>query len=355
MKEFADIIRNALPVFKSIPDALYYGIWMLLVAGALLGVVSVIAGITSWVERRVAGRMMSRFGPNRVGPQGSLQWIADGIKCLLKEDLIPALADKPLFRLAPYIVFAGMFATWVVFPFSKKIIVADLNIGILYVLAVSSLVVIGILMAGWASNNKWSLLGAMRAVAQIVSYEVPSVLAVLSVVLVSGTLSMQGIVEHQRGGSGVLRWNIFHDPFLFIAFFVFFIAQIAEGNRTPFDLPEAESELVAGYSTEYSGMRFVMFYFAEWANLFVIGAVSSTLFFGGWEGPFIAGIHWFILKSCFFVFLLMWIRWTLPRLRVDQLMTLSWKYLTPFAFVCLVGAAAWILFLPDRYFMGMLK
>lgn len=355
MIEFADYLRDTFTFLKLLPLQVYYIIWMLIIAFVLLGIVALIAGITSWIERRIAGRMMSRYGPNRVGPQGFLQWIADGVKCLLKEDLIPASADRPLFRMAPYVVFTGMFATWLAFPFSRRIIAADLNIGILYILAVSSLVVIGIIMAGWASNNKWSLLGAMRSAAQIISYEVPSILSVLTVVLVTGTLRMQGIVETQVGKGGALRWNIFHSPFLFIAFFVFFIAQIAEGNRTPFDLPEAESELVAGYSTEYSGMRFVLFYFAEWANLFVISAVATTLFLGGWEGPLLDGIHWFVIKCCVLVFLLIWIRWTLPRLRVDQLMALSWKYLTPIAFFCLLGASLWVVLLPDRYFMGLLR
>jgi len=355
MIEIARNLREMFPFLTILPLTLYYTLWMFLISFVILGVVALIAGITSWVERRIAGRMMSRYGPNRVGPQGFLQWIADGLKCLLKEDLIPDTADKPLFRVAPYVVFTGMFATWLAFPFSRKIIAADLNIGILYVLAISSLVVIGIIMAGWASNNKWSLLGAMRSAAQIISYEVPSIISVLVVVLISGTLRMQGIVENQVGPGGLLRWNIFHSPFLLISFFVFFIAQIAEGNRTPFDLPEAESELVAGYSTEYSGMRFVLFYFAEWANLFVISAVTTVLFLGGWEGPVLDGIHWFLLKSCFLVFVLIWVRWTLPRLRVDQLMTLSWKYLTPIAFFCLLGTALWVLYLPSRHFFGMLR
>ncbi len=355
MIEFADYLRDTFDFLKLIPQKIYYILWMFLIAFVILGIVALIAGVTSWVERRVAGRMMSRYGPNRVGPQGFLQWVADGVKCLLKEDLIPESADKPLFRIAPYIVFTGMFATWLALPFSKKIIAADINIGILYILAVSSLVVIGIIMAGWASNNKWALLGAMRSAAQIISYEVPAIISVLAVLLVSGTLRMQGIVESQVGAGGILRWNIFHNPFLFIAFFVFFIAQIAEGNRTPFDLPEAESELVAGYSTEYSGMRFVLFYFAEWANLFVISAVATVLFFGGWEGPGIDGIHWFLLKSCTLVFILIWIRWTLPRLRVDQLMNMSWKYLTPIAFFCLLGTALWVACFQERHFFGLLR
>lgn len=355
MLEFSNLLREKIELLRSIPENVFYLIWMFIVAIIYLAVLALIAGITSWVERRIAGRMMSRYGPNRVGPQGFLQWIADGVKCLLKEDLIPETADKPLFRLAPYIVFTGMFATWLALPFSRKIIAGDINIGILYILAISSLVVIGIIMAGWASNNKWALLGAMRSAAQIISYEVPSILSVLTVLLVSGTLRMQGIVESQVGAGGILRWNIFHSPFLFIAFFIFFIAQIAEGNRTPFDLPEAESELVAGYSTEYSGMRFVLFYFAEWANLFVISAVSTALFLGGWEGPFVDGLHWFLVKTCFLVFVLMWIRWTLPRLRVDQLMTLSWKYLTPIAFFCLLGTAVWLIFFPSSHFFGLLR
>ncbi len=323
--------------------------------GALVVFVFVlpVAGITSWVERRVWARMQSRIGPNRVGPQGFLQWLADGVKNLLKEDVIPAAADRPLFALAPYLVVAGFVATFVAIPFSSVLIIADLNIGILYITAVTGLVVVGILMAGWASNNKWSLIGGIRSAAQIVSYEIPAGLSVFPIVLLTGTLSMQGIVEQQ--GWQPWRWFVFANPFTFVAFFVFFVAALAEGNRTPFDLPEADSELVAGFCTEYSGMRYLLFFLAEWGNLYVIGAVVTTLFLGGWRVPRFTdnllvltplefGV--FFLKAYFFVFVSMWVRATLPRVRVDQLMALCWKYLVPIALVNAVGTAVWLTFVP---------
>jgi NADH-quinone oxidoreductase subunit H len=316
--------------------------------------VAPLAGVTSWLERRVWARMQSRVGPNRVGPQGILQWLADGIKNLLKEDIIPTDADKWLFSLAPYVVFVGFLATFVVIPFGGHLIVADLNIGILYILAVTSLVVVGILMAGWSSNNKWSLLGGMRSAAQIVSYEIPAGLAILNIVLVAGTLSMQGIIKNQ--GWAPWDWYLFYNPFTFTAFFLYFTAALAEGNRTPFDIPEAESELVAGYVTEYSGMRFLFFFFAEWGNLYVIGAVATTLFLGGWQippvtdNPTLQGVLQFILffvKAYLWVFVAMWVRATLPRVRVDQLMSLCWKYMVPLSFVCLLGTAIWMLIWPQ--------
>jgi NADH-quinone oxidoreductase subunit H len=341
--------------FAEVPRQAVYAIAMLLAAFAVLSFfVAPLAGVTSWLERRVWARMQSRVGPNRVGPQGILQWLADGIKNLLKEDIIPADADKWLFSLAPYVVFVGFLATFVVIPFGGHLIVADLNIGILYILAVTSLVVVGILMAGWSSNNKWSLLGGMRSAAQIVSYEIPAGLAVLNIVLVAGTLSMQGIINNQ--GWAPWDWYLFYNPFTFAAFFLYFTAALAEGNRTPFDIPEAESELVAGYVTEYSGMRFLFFFFAEWGNLYVIGAVATTLFLGGWQippvtdNPTLQGVMQFILffvKAYLWVFVAMWVRATLPRVRVDQLMSLCWKYMVPLSFVCLLGTAIWMLIWPQ--------
>lgn len=341
--------------FAGVPVELAYAAAMLLGAFVVLSFfVAPLAGITSWLERRVWARMQSRVGPNRVGPQGVLQWLADGIKNLLKEDIIPAAADRRLFALAPYVVFVGFFATFVVIPFGSSLIVADLNIGILYLLAVTSLVVVGILMAGWSSNNKWSLLGGMRSAAQIVSYEIPAGLAVLNIVLLAGTLSMQGIIQNQ--GWAPWDWYLFYSPFTFAAFFLYFTAALAEGNRTPFDIPEAESELVAGYVTEYSGMRFLFFFFAEWGNLYVIGAVATTLFLGGWQippvtdNPFLKGVLEFVTffaKAYLWVFVAMWVRATLPRVRVDQLMSLCWKYMVPLSFLCLLGTALWMVIWPE--------
>jgi NADH-quinone oxidoreductase subunit H len=356
MQAYIDqLIRDG--AFAGMPKEVVYAIGMVLVAFVVLSVfVAPLAGVTSWLERRVWARMQSRVGPNRVGPQGILQWLADGIKNLLKEDLIPAAADSKLFSLAPYIVFMGFLCTFVVIPFGASLIVADLNIGILYVLAVTSLVVVGILMAGWASNNKWSLLGGMRSAAQIVSYEIPAGVSVVTIVFLAGTMSMQGIINAQ--GWGPWDWFLFHNPFTFATFFLYFTAALAEGNRTPFDIPEAESELVAGYVTEYSGMRFLFFFFAEWGNLYVIGAVATTLFLGGWQVPSwwvfddypvllgIAQFTTFFLKAYLWVFVAMWVRATLPRVRVDQLMGLCWKYMVPLSFICLLGTIGFM-FVPD--------
>jgi NADH-quinone oxidoreductase subunit H len=332
-------------------------LWIVVVAVLVLAFMAMFAGITSWVERRIAGRIMSRVGPNRVGPVGVLQWIADGLKCFLKEDVIPAEVDKPLFRSAPYLIFAATFAAFAALPFGYGIVASNIDIGILYVSAITTLVVLGILLAGWSSNNKWSLLGGIRSAAQIVSYEIPSGLAILSVVVLAGSLNMQEIIKQQGGYPW--DWFVFHNPFTFMAFFIFFASILAEGNRTPFDLPEAESELVAGYFTEYSGMRFVFFFFAEWANIWVMSAVITTLFLGGWQIPGVKDLSviiantttvgkllWTLLsvvvfcaKALFLVFVIIWVRWTLPRLRVDQLMTMCWKYFVPIGFINLMGSA----------------
>src|SRR4029077_6051172 len=343
--------------FAGAPKEAVYAGAMVLVAFVVLSVfVAPLAGVTSWLERRVWARVQSRVGPNRVGPQGILQWLADGIKNLLKEDLIPSAADATLFSLAPYVVFMGFLCTFVVVPFGSQLIVADLDIGILYILAVTSLVVVGILMAGWSSKNKWSLLGGMRSAAQIVSYEIPAGLSILTIVFLSGTMSMQGIIKQQ--GWAPWDWFLFNNPFTFAAFFLYFTAALAEGNRTPFDIPEAESELVAGYVTEYSGMRFLFFFFAEWGNLYVIGAVATTLFLGGWQVPPLAifdnhpvllGIAQFVtffVKAYLWVFVAMWVCATLPGVRVDQLMALCWKYMVPLSFICLLGTIGFM-FVPE--------
>ncbi|HZM15617.1 MAG TPA: NADH-quinone oxidoreductase subunit NuoH [Candidatus Krumholzibacteria bacterium] len=335
--------------------ALLYAAGMLVFASLILLLwVAPLAGFTSFIERRIAARIQSRVGPNRVGPQGILQWIADGLKCLLKEDLIPRDADPILFKIAPYLVFMGMFGTFAVLPFAEKLIVADLNVGLFYLVAVTAFIAVGIIMAGWASNNKWALLGGMRSANQIVSYEIPSGMALLAVVLASGTMSTQGIIREQ--GWLPWDWNLFRTPFLFIAFFIYFIAALAESNRTPFDLPEGESELVAGYNTEYSGMRFAFFFLAEWAELYVIAAVATLAFLGGWQVPSfvpdggrtLVQVLCFVCKSFFWMFVIIWIRWTLPRVRVDQMMELCWKYLVPMGFVVLVGTAVWETFVPRQ-------
>ncbi|MGO9602854.1 MAG: NADH-quinone oxidoreductase subunit NuoH [Candidatus Binataceae bacterium] len=320
------------------------------------------AGIVTWLERRVWARIQSRVGPNRVGPQGFLQWLADGIKGICKEDLIPAEADAPLFKLAPYLVMLAFILPWSVMPFSSSLILADLNVGILFFTAVTALTVVGVLMAGWASNDKWSLIGGIRSAAQIVSYEIPAGLSIFPVVLMTGTLSMQGIIRAQ--GWSPQHWFLFANPFTFVAANILFISALAEGNRTPFDLPEAESELVAGFATEYSGMRYTFFFMAEWGNLFLVGALVVTLFLGGWRFPHVSNslvvmnileLITFNVKVLAVVFLSMWIRATLPRVRIDQLMTLCWKYFVPISFADMIGTAVWVAIWPDgNAFMGYL-
>jgi len=363
MQDFLDSLI-AQGYFSGVPTGLVYAVGMIVFAAIVLLVFILnVAGGTTFVERRVWARIQSRVGPNRVGPQGILQWLVDGIKLLMKEDLIPAAADRILFSLAPYIVMMGFVAAFVVLPFGSHLIIADMSVGILYLTAVTSLVVVGILMAGWASNNKWSLIGGIRSAAQIVSYEIPAGLSIFPIVLMTGTLSMQGIIRAQ--GWAPWNWFVFSTPFTFIAFFIFFTSALAEGNRTPFDLPEADSELVAGFVTEYSGVRYLIFFMAEWGNLYVIGAVVTTLFLGGWQIPpvtdnvvlrAILEFLTFFIKSYFWVLVAMWVRATLPRTRVDQLMSVCWKYLVPFAFINMLGTALWVVLFPNgdgvvHYFM----
>jgi NADH-quinone oxidoreductase subunit H len=353
VQQFLDGLIQRWGVGPGLPTWLFYLAGMLFFAGLLLLLwVAPLAGFTSFFERRIAARMQSRVGPNRVGPQGILQWVADGLKCLLKEDLIPRDADAFLFKVAPYLVFTGMFATFAVLPFSEALVAADLNVGVFYLMAITAFVAVGIIMAGWASNNKWALLGGMRSAAQIVSYEIPSGLALLAVVLTAGTMSTQGIIRDQ--GWAPWQWNVFRTPFLCAAFFVYFIAALAEINRTPFDLPEGESELVAGYNTEYSGMRFAMFFLAEWADCYVISAIATLAFLGGWQVPGfvpegllpLAQVLTFIAKAFLLLFVVIWVRWTLPRIRIDQMMEVCWKYLVPIGFVNLLGTAVWVAFVP---------
>jgi NADH:ubiquinone oxidoreductase subunit H len=423
---------------------------MFAAAGLVFGFVLNFAGMFIFFERRIASRMQSRVGPNRVGPQGLLQFMVDGLKCLFKEDLVPKDADQILFRSAPYFVVLGMTLAFAALPFSSALIASDINIGLLFVLGVTSLVVIGLLLGGWGSNSKWALLGGMRSAAQVVSYEIPAGIAAMCVIVIGGSLSMQDLIKVQAGAPW--NWTIFHSPFVAASFFIFFIASLAEGNRTPFDLPEAESELVSGYNTEYSGMRFLMFFLGEFANVWIMCAVPVVLYLGGWQIPWgtteagvvqpwllsAAGVILFVMligaaapavaiavqiaryrqpaqraidkaeipgspkqvqvvrlalkggvdgaialhgggalllvlaalgqfmlkdpellkvrdvisiqglefgifmaKTLVLVFIVIQLRWTLPRLRVDQMMTLCWKYLVPLSFVCVLGTLLW--------------
>ncbi len=312
-----------------------------------------------YLERKVSAHMQDRLGPMRVGWHGWKQTIADIIKLIQKEDIVAKDNDKLLFNVAPVVVFTGSYAAFAVIPFSSMFIGSELDLGIFYIVAVTGLSVAGILMAGWASNNKYSLLGSMRSVAQIVSYEIPTILVILSVVMVTETMSLQTLSQIQTGY--IWNWMIFGGPgtsitkfllipFMVIGFLVIYISTLAEVNRTPFDIPEAESELVSGYHTEYSGMKFAMFFLAEYANMFAVSAIVVAIFLGGYQSPIgylgnlfntpwlipIEQFFWFTAKGMFFVFVQMWLRWTLPRLRVDQLMTTSWKYLIPITFVNLI-------------------
>ena len=306
-----------------------------------------------YAERKIAGFMQDRLGPMRVGPYGLLQTVADAVKLMFKEAIYPAGADKKLFLLAPCLVVIGAFLSFVVIPFGSRLFTADLNVGVFYVVAVSSLSTVGLIMAGWASNNKYALFGAMRSAAQIVSYEIPAVMSLLTVVMMVGSLSLQDIVRAQSGG--LAHWFVFrYFPIMPVAFIVFFTAGLAECNRTPFDIPEAESELVAGFHTEYSGFFFAMFFMAEYTEMFIISSVASVLFLGGWAsplpndlqqiGPVGLGPVWLMAKALGGVFIMMWLRWTLPRLRVDQLMHVAWKVLLPISMTLVVvvgGLAIW--------------
>ena len=310
-----------------------------------------------YAERRVSAFIQGRLGPNRVGPQGLLQPIADGIKFLMKEDIIPDGVNKPIYLLAPVIMLIPALMTFAVIPFGSDITlfgrqiplqVADVNVGILYVLALTSIGVYGIVLAGWSSNSKYSLLGGLRSAAQLISYELAMGLAVVSIILLSGSLKLNDIVADQQGY--LFSWNVFKQP---VAFIIFLIAVYAETNRLPFDLSEAEQELVGGYHTEYSSMKFAMFFMAEYANMITAAALTVTLFFGGWDVPLInetslgiwgtvLSVLSFILKMGFFLFLFIWVRWTFPRFRYDQLMKIGWKVMLPIALLNIFITAGYL-------------
>ena len=343
-----------------------------MVAFIAVNYTAVFGGVSTWVERRVAGRMQSRIGPNRTGAAGFLAWVADAVKMVLKEDTIPGSADNLLFRAAPYFSMVGLLLPFVVLPFGESTVVTDMNVGVFYVTAVTAFVVVGILVSGWASNSKWALFGGIRGAAQVLSYEIPAGIALMVPVLMAGTLSLQGIVRAQGGWPW--QWFVFQNPAALVAFFIAVTSSLAEGNRTPFDLPEAESELVAGYHAEYSGFRLAIFLMVEWANMWIMAGLAVTLFLGGWQIPGVspemyehargAGLlptlPWFLLqaasmlafiiKTWALVFLFIWLRWTLPRVRVDQMMSLCWKYLVPGAFVCFIVTLLWQLLVPPLGF-----
>jgi NADH-quinone oxidoreductase subunit H len=300
----------------------------------VLALVQVNALFLVWLERKVAAHIQLRIGPKEVGPFGILQTIVDGVKLVSKELITPRHVDKKLFMLAPVAIFLPVLVSFVVIPFSEKLQIRDLNVGLLVIFAFSTFNVLAILVGGWASNNKYSLLGAVRSVAQNVAYEIPLLLTVLSALLWSNSLQMSKIVESQS-----TVWNAFWMP---VAALIYLICATAETNRAPFDIPEAESELVAGFHTEYGGMRFALFFLAEYSNMLIVAAVATTLFFGGWKPlPFLGflpvpGLIWFLAKTYVLIFVVIWVRWTFPRLRFDQLMNFCWKIMIPAALLHLI-------------------
>ena len=330
--------------------ALFLGVFTVW-AAPITGFISLVGLVSIWLERKISAHIQCRVGPMEVGYHGALQTLADGIKLLGKEDLVPDKADRLLFALAPMIVFATTFVSFAAIPFSEKAIIADFDLGIFFLLAVGSMEVIGVVMAGWASNNKWSLFGAVRAATQVVSYEIPLGLSVITMVALAGTMSTIGMTEAQAGW--FTNWFLFRNPFVWIAFLIFYISSLAECQRAPFDLPEAESELVSGFHTEYSGMRFAIFFLAEYGKMYLVCAMAVVMFLGGWYTgiPFIdqidglvgnlIGAATMVLKSFLLVCVQMWIRWTLPRIRLDQMMDLCLKYLLPFSLGTLVLSTLW--------------
>ena len=368
-----------------------------IVLSAFLPAISLIAMFSIWWERKVAGHIQCRVGPMHTGGwHGWSQSLADGLKLILKEDLIPAGADAFLFRLAPYLAFAPVFAAFLALPFGPQFVFeAGLSIGVLYVLAVLSVEVMGVILAGWGSNSKWSIYGAMREACQMVSYEIPLGISILCGVIIAGTMNLVELSYLQ--GAGLWDWFLFHNPFVFAAFFLYFVASLAENKRAPFDLPESESELVAGFHTEYSGLRFSFFFFAEYASMFVVGGIQTALFLGGWNSPLagtgwdpiywmigydavtagqayfngavtggwsqmaeamelstmglvvlnVYSLAWFTLKVFTLIFIQIWLRWTLPRIRIDQVMYACVKVLLPLSLVTFLGTAVWVWAVPQ--------
>ena len=326
--------------------------WSLPVASVMLSLVPILIvfpmlfAITTVLERKGLGRIQNRYGPNRVGPFGFLQFAADGIKALIKEDVVPRAADKVVHFLAPVMLVVPAILVYAVLPVGRNMVAIDLDAGLLFFFAVGAASELAVFMAGWSSRNKYALLGAMRAVAQMVSYEIPLILSTITVVMMAGTLSPVKIVEAQGTYAGLLPdWFVF-TPWGFMGFILFLIAANAESNRSPFDLPEGESELIAGYFTEYSGFKFALFFLAEYLSLFAVSGLGITLFLGGWQSPLpgldlIPSWAWFFAKLLALIVLFIWTRGTLPRLRVDQLMNFAWKFMLPLSLLNLITAAVW--------------
>lgn len=313
---------------------------------ALLAVFASLFAVTTVLERKGLGRIQNRYGPNRVGPFGFLQPLADGIKSLTKEDIVPLAADRTVHFLAPIVLVLAAFTMYAVLPVGHNMVLANLDAGLLFFFAASSVMEMCIFMAGWSSRNKYSLLGAMRAIAQMISYEVPLILASITAVMAAGSLSTATIVEKQSGFTGILPHWFILTPWGFAGFVLFMIAATAESNRSPFDLPEGESEIISGYFTEYSGFKFALFFLGEYIGMFAMSGLGITLFLGGWGAPlsfltWVPSYIWFFAKLLFLIAMFIWIRGTLPRLRMDQLMNFAWKFMLPLALINLITAGLW--------------
>ena len=327
--------------------------WVVQIASSLINIFALLAvfltlfALMSVLERKILGRIQNRYGPNRVGPFGLLQPVADGIKMLIKEDIVPARADKLVHFLAPILIAAAAILALGVIPYGRNMTPFTIDGGILFFFAVGSTTELAVFMAGWGSNNKFSMLGAMRAIAQMISYELPLIITVLPVVMIAGALNPDTIVAAQDGYAlgFVPRWFVF-TPWGAVGFILFFVSGLVESNRTPFDVPEGESEIVAGHMTEYSGFKYATFFMAEYIGMFAISGLGATVFLGGWHAPvsfleFIPSYIWFFVKLSILLFVYIWVRGTLPRTRVDQMMNFAWKFMLPMAFTCLIAAAVW--------------
>jgi NADH-quinone oxidoreductase subunit H len=351
--EFVDQIfvvakHRLLSLLAGAPD------WVIQIASSLLNIAAVLGAfmtlfaLISVLERKILARIQNRYGPNRVGPFGLFQPVADGIKLLIKEDIVPVRADKIVHFIAPIMIAATAILALGVIPYGRNMTPFSIDGGILFFFAVGSTTELGVFMAGWGSNNKFSMLGAMRAIAQMVSYELPLIITVLPVIMIVGSLSADAIVAAQDGYvvAGIVpRWFVF-TPWGAAAFILFFVSGLVESNRTPFDVPEGESEIVAGHMTEYSGFKYATFFLAEYFGMFAISGLAVTLFLGGWHAPigalqFIPSYVWFFAKLAVLLFVFIWIRGTLPRMRVDHVMAFAWKFMLPMAFTCIIAAAVW--------------
>jgi NADH-quinone oxidoreductase subunit H len=319
---------------------------MLVSAAAIVGLFAGLFALTTILERKGLGRIQNRYGPNRVGPMGLLQPLADGVKSLTKEDLVPRAADRVIHFIAPLVLVGPVFVALAVIPMGRNLVAIDLDAGVLFFLAVGAATELSVFMAGWSSRNKYSMIGAMRAIAQMISYEVPLILSAITVVMAVGSLSTVAIVEAQAGYSaGIPNWHLL-TPWGMAGFVLFLIAALAESNRSPFDLPEGESEIIAGYYIEYSGFKFALFFLGEYIGMFAISGMAVTLFLGGWHAPaaflnWLPSYLWFFGKLMALICLFIWIRGTLPRLRMDQLMNFAWKFMIPLALVNIVSAGCW--------------